>query len=82
MPRDVSSYSNPVDHTVMDSDEIIVSTETKFHRDPVAPALEASRNEIGKCDHERGHVLRVVEHEGTTHIECAHCSAVWRDEGF
>ena len=78
MAIDRSSYSNPVEPITLEDDEVIVSTTDRFRRNPIAPALESSRDEVGKCDHERGHVLQVLEGK----VKCIHCPAEWRDEGF
>lgn len=81
MQEDQSSYSNPA--VRLFADEVIVSTDARFRRDPIAPALASQRDVVGKCEHEKGHVLRVTDAgKGPTRIKCIHCPAEWVDEGF
>jgi hypothetical protein len=76
---ETGSYDNAVPAKALelaDEDKLVVSTDDRYFRRPVAPVLNGSRDAMAECNLERGHTLMITKRG----IECSVCEAEWNPE--
>lgn len=62
--------------------KVSLNENIRYRFIPIAYALNLDHQAVKRCNHGKGHVLKLERVEGEVVIVCNECPAQWRNEGF